>query len=402
MQYTTDDVMELVEQEDIRFIQLAFTDCRGRQKSIAIMPSELPRAFKSGISFDASAIAGFESEVRSDLFLHPIAATLTALPWHAVQGKVVRMFCDIRYPDSTPYEKDSRAILSAAVNEARAAGIQLFFGPEYEFYLFETDEKGQTTKTPLDTAGYMDVAPEDKGEVIRREICFTLQEMGISPESSHHEEGPGQNEIDFRYSDALSAADNALNFMTVVKAAAMQNGLCADFSPKPLPGASGNGLHINISLRCADGIDRTPQFMAGILAHIREITVFLNPCRDSYQRLGRNKAPKYVTWSRENRSQLIRIPAASGEYARMELRSPDPTANPYLAYALLIRAGLDGIQHNIPLPLPTDLNLFHADAAETAQLQSLPLSLDEAAMLARESKFVASVLPEAMRACLLA
>ena len=218
--------------------------------------------------------------------------------------------------------------------------------------------------------------------------------MGVHPEASHHEEGPGQNEIDFRYSDALSSADNAMNFITVVKAVAIQNGLYADFSPKPLAGESGNGLHLNMSVRSSNGVDCTDAFMAGVLAHIREITAFLNPCEESYRRLGEKKAPRYVTWSRENRSQLIRIPAATGDHRRFELRSPDPTANPYLAYALLIHAGLDGVRRRLPLPEPTDLNLYRAPKEETDRLEALPASLEEAVHLALESAFVASVLPE--------
>ena len=394
MNYSSDEVMDYIEQEGVRFIRLAFTDPFGRLKNLAILPDELPRAFSEGISFDASAIAGFSSEVRSDLFLFPIADTLTTLPWRSTQGKVVRMFCDIRHPDGTPYAKDSRAVLRQAIAAARAMHLTVYFGSEYEFYLFETDECGRPTKIPFDTAGYLDVAPEDRGENVRREICLTLLEMGMHPETSHHEEGPGQNEIDFRYSDALTSADNAMNFTAVVKAVAIQNGLYADFSPKPLVGESGNGLHLNMSVRSTDGVDCRDAFMAGVLAHIREITAFLNPCEESYRRLGEKKAPRYVTWSRENRSQLIRIPAATGDHRRFELRSPDPTANPYLAYALLIHAGLDGVRRKLPLLEPTDLNLYHAPKEITDQLESLPASLEEASQLALESAFVASVLPE--------
>ncbi len=229
---------------------------------------------------------------------------------------------------------------------------------------------------------------------MRREICLTLESMSISPETSHHEEGPGQNEIDFRYSDALSAADNAQHFITVVKAISCDNGVYADFSPKPIPGESGNGMHINISVKSDDGWDVMPAFMAGILAHAREMTAFLNPTPASYHRLGEKKAPRYVTWSHQNRSQLIRIPAAEGEYRRFELRSPDPTANPYLCFALLIHAGLDGIQKNLTPPDPLNVNLYTAGPEITSQLARLPDSLEEARELARESSFIRSVLPE--------
>ena len=393
MVYSAEEVYDYVEQEDVKFIRLAFCDIYGKQKNISIMPDELQRAFTHGISFDASAISGFGSEVKSDLFLFPIPSTLNVLPWRPSHGKVVRMFCEIKYPDGSPFEYDSRKILKDAVKTAEEHGISVKFGTEFEFYLFKTDENGEPTRVPFDHAGYMDVAPEDKGENVRREICLTLMDMGIIPESSHHEEGPGQNEIDFRYSDAVTAADNAQNFITVVKAAAMRNGLYADFSPKPLNGESGNGMHINMSVKSSSGKDVTSAFMAGIMEHITEITAFLNPTQESYKRLGERKAPKYVTWSHENRSQLIRIPAAKGEYKRIELRSPDPTANPYIAFALLIRAGLDGILNEFKLQEPVNVNLYTADKNITKSLKKLPDSLEDAIVLAEQSSLVNSVLP---------
>lgn len=392
MIYTAREVYDFVRQEDVKFIRLAFCNVNGKQKNISIMPDELPRAFSDGISFDASAIKGFGDEVGSDLLLFPVPSTLNILPWRSSHGNVIRMFCSMKYPDGTQFEKDSRMILQRAVDAAAAKGVSVQFGAEFEFYLFNTDEKGMPTDEPFDRAGYMDVAPEDRGENARREICLTLLEMGIKPESSHHEEGPGQNEIDFRYSDAMTAADNAMNFMTVVKAAAQRNGIYADFSPKPLPGESGNGLHINMSVKTADGEDHTNAFMAGILAHIKEMTAFLNPTEDSYKRLGEKKAPKYITWSPENRSQLIRIPAAKGEYRRIELRSPDPTANPYIAYALLIMAGLDGIERELTDPEPVNVNLYKADSSVTEPLDRLPASLDEAIAVAEGSDFVRGVI----------
>lgn len=392
MIYTAREVYDFVRQEDVKFIRLAFCDVNGKQKNISIMPDELPRAFSDGISFDASAIKGFGDEVGSDLLLFPVPSTLNILPWRSSHGNVIRMFCSMKYPDGTQFEKDSRMILQRAVDAAAAKGVSVQFGAEFEFYLFNTDEKGMPTDEPFDRAGYMDVAPEDRGENARREICLTLVEMGIKPESSHHEEGPGQNEIDFRYSDAMTAADNAMNFMTVVKAAAQRNGIYADFSPKPLPGESGNGLHINMSVKTADGEDHTNAFMAGILAHIKEMTAFLNPTEDSYKRLGEKKAPKYITWSPENRSQLIRIPAAKGEYRRIELRSPDPTANPYIAYALLIMAGLDGIERELNAPEAVNVNLYKADSSVTEPLDRLPASLDEAIAVAEDSDFVRGVI----------
>lgn len=391
MIYTAEEVYDYVSQEDVKFIRLAFCNPTGKMKNVSIMPEELPKAFVNGIGFDASAIEGFGTEVYSDLLLFPIPSTLTVLPWRPSHGKVVRMFCDIRYPDGTPFERDSRKILLNATKYAEKKGYTVKFGTEFEFYLFKLDENGDPTNIPFDNAGYMDVAPEDKGENVRRDICLTLLDMGILPECSHHEEGPGQNEIDFRYGDALPSADNAVNFISVVKTAALRNGLYANFSPKPLAGKSGNGMHINISVKTEAGEDCTLGFMAGILARIKELTAFLNPTEESYFRLGEQKAPKYVTWSRENRSQLIRIPAAKGEYKRMELRSPDPTANPYIAFALLIYAGIDGLENGLTPPTPVNVNLFAADEEFTDKLDKLPGSLTEAKEIAARSEWLASL-----------
>lgn len=394
MNFGYDDVLEFIEQEDAKFIRLAFCDIHGKLKNISVMPDEIKRAFSDGISFDASAIDGFDTEEKSDLFLFPVPSTLNVLPWRPSQGKVVRMFCNIKYPDGRPFELDSRLILENAVKYAKDNGLTIYFGTEFEFYLFKADENGNPTDIPFDNAGYFDVAPEDKGENVRREICLTLLEMGMKPECSHHEEGPGQNEIDFKYSDAITAADNAINFITVVKAAALSNGLFADFSPKPIKNCSGNGLHINMSIKSDDGEDYTDRFIAGIMAHIKEMTAFLNPCENSYKRLGEKKAPKYITWSRENRSQLIRIPAATGEYKRIELRSPDPTVNPYLAFALLIYAGVDGILTKKKLRNSTDINLYTADKSVTKNLDVLPQTLKEAVEAAKNSEFISKVLPK--------
>ena len=392
MKYSAEEVMQYVIEEDVKFIRLAFCDVFGRQKNIAVMPTELRRAFTYGIAIDASAIAGFGGEVRSDLLLHPDPSTLVQLPWWSESGRVIRMFCDIRYPDGRPFEADTRYILRTAAAQAAEAGFSFAFGSEMEFYLFQTDENGEPTRKPYDRAGYMDIAPDDRGEHIRREICMTLEQMGIQPESSHHESGPGQNEIDFRYSDPLSAADNAVTFRAVVQTIVARNGLCADFSPKPLSGEAGSGLHINISAK-GGGFDPLPHVIAGILDKAREMTVFLNPCDNSYDRLGSDKAPSYVTWSGENRSQLIRIPAAVGEYRRAELRSADPTANPYVAFALLIRAGLYGIHSRLELPAATDFNIYTAPADVLSHYDKLPGSLREARAIAGTSGFIREQLP---------
>lgn len=393
MKYSREEVIQFVAEEDVKFIRMAFCDIYGRQKNISVMPSELDRAFEYGIAIDASAIDGFGGEVHSDLFLHPDTSTLCVLPWRPEHGKVVRMFCSVTYPDGTPFEADTRALLRKASEDAEKEGISFAFGSEMEFYLFRCDENGEPTDIPYDNAGYMDVAPEDKGENVRREICLTLERMGINPESSHHEEGPGQNEIDFCYSHAITAADDALTFRSVVLAVAARGGLYADFSPKPIENKAGNGMHINFSAKSADGADIMPQVIAGILAHTGEITAFLNIAEESYKRFGSNKAPKYISWSGENRSQLIRIPAAKGEYRRAELRSPDPLCNPYLAFTLLIRAGLDGVKNNMTLPAAADINLYTAPDEITAHYEKLPETLEKAKTMAKASAFVAENLP---------
>lgn len=396
MKYTKEEIMQFVMEEDVKFIRLAFCDVFGKQKNISLMPDELSRAFDFGIAIDASAVEGFGGDIYSDLLLHPDPDTLSILPWRPEHGKVVRMFCTVTYPDGRLFENDTRSILIKAVEDAKKEGYEFFFGAEMEFYLFKLDENGEPTDIPYDKAGYMDVAIADKGENVRREICLTLEQMGIHPESSHHEEGPGQNEIDFRYSDALSAADNTIAFANVVSAIAARNGLYASFSPKPLKDKPGNGLHINISVKSKDGADRKTSMIAGVLEHISEMTAFLNPTEKSYERLGSDKAPNFISWSSENRSQLVRIPAAYGEYKRAELRSPDPSANPYLAFALLIYAGLDGIKNNTELPRPANINFYKADEKTLSEYKRLPKTRSEAIEIAGSSKFIADHLPEMM------
>lgn len=394
MKYSKEEVLQYVQEDDVKFIRLAFCDVFGKQKNISIMPQELPRAFEYGIAFDASAIAGFGDETHSDLLLRPEPETLMQLPWRPEHGKVVRMFSNISYPDGTPFECDTRNLLKQAVADAKRAGFSFSFGAEQEFYLFHLDENGNPSTIPYDNAGYMDIAPEDRGENIRREICLTLEQMGIQPESSHHEEGPGQNEIDFRYSDPLTAADNTMTFQTIVKTVCRRNGLFADFSPKPLSDKPGNGFHINMSVKPCTASENLCYMIAGVLDKIPEITAFLNPTQASYERFGKSKAPAYISWSSENRSQLVRIPAAIGEYRRAELRSPDPTANPYLAFTLMIYAGLYGIAHQLDLPPAANFNLYHADVKTLQQFSKLPTSMQEAAQIAAASTFVKAHIPE--------
>ena len=379
---TQKEVMEYVEEENVKFIRLAFFDVKGHQKNISIQPGELLRAFSTGISFDASSIEGFNDEAHSDLFLVPEPRTLSILPWRSFDGSVVRMYCDIYNPDGTLYKNDTRYLLKQALEQAKKAQIEIRCGNEYEFYLFQLDEKGKATKTPLDRAGYMDIAPFDQGEDVRRQICHYMMEMGMEPEASHHEQGPGQNEIDFRYNNPLLAAEDGATLRWVIKTVAQANGLVANFMPKPLKEEAGNGFHINMSTN-----SHMDEFMAGILNHIKEITLFLNPSENSYDRLGEDKAPKYVSWGYNNRSTLIRIPAGN---KRLELRSPDCLANTFLAYTLLIYAGLDGIEKHMTCMEPTSLNLFK----ETGEFDVLPQSLKEAKKLAKNSDFVKKYVPE--------
>lgn len=396
MKYSKEEVLQYVREEDVKFIRLAFCDVFGKQKNISIMPEELPRAFEYGIAFDASAITGFGDETSCDLLLHPEPETLMLLSWRPEHGKVVRMFSHITYPDGKPFECDTRKLLKNAIEDAKKAGYSFSFGSEQEFYLFCLDENGNPTDKPYDNAGYMDIAPEDRGENVRREICLTLEQMGIRPESSHHEEGPGQNEIDFRYSDALTAADNTMTFQTIVKTVARRNGLYADFSPKPINNQPGNGFHINMSVKPNESSENLCYMIAGILEKSEEMTAFLNPTENSYARFGQNKAPAYISWSSENRSQLVRVPAAIGEYRRAELRSPDPGANPYLAFALIIYAGLYGIQNKLPLPDVNNINLYKADSETLKKFKKLPENLKTACKIAAESEFIKEHIPAAI------
>ncbi len=403
---TMQEILEFVRENDVKFIRLAFCDLFGVQKNIAIMAEELPKAFQYGIAFDGSAVAGYGTVERSDLFLVPDSSTASILPWRPEHDRVMRMYCTVKNPDGTDFLWDSRTILKKAVQRAAEEGFLCRVGTECEFYLLRTGESQQPTLTPMDHGSYGDVSPLDKGENIRRRICLALEAMGIQPESSHHEQGPGQNEIDFRYSDALTAADNFMSFKWLVKSIVASEDLFASFLPKPFLQHSGNGMHINLSLsQHGANLFRTGQqhsavaesFIAGILKEIPGITAFLNPLTNSYRRFGQFEAPKYLTWSHQNRSQLIRIPASRGEYNRMELRSPDPSCNPYLAFALLLHAGLDGIREKQTLCPPCNENLYHADEyLRSHNIVSLPESLENALQLAEQSSLVKKVLGPAL------
>ena len=399
MDQTISEILDFVKENDIKFIRLQFCDIFGELKNISIMASQLEKAFTHGISFDASSIKGFLTVEDSDLFLVPDPSTLAILPWRPQEGRVARFFCFIKTPNGEIFKGDCRNLLNEAVEELRSIEYTAKVGPECEFYLFKTDDEAEPLLIPQDNAGYFDVAPFDKGENVRREICLTLKEMGLTPESSHHESGPGQNEIDIKYDNPLESADNFITLKSVIKTIAGLNGLFASFMPKPFIDKSGSGFHINLSLakgeqnifNTSDGHSKESEsFIAGILLRVREITAVLNSTVNSYKRFGVYEAPKYVTWSHNNRSQLIRIPASTGEYSRMELRSPDSTCNPYLAFTLLIKAGLDGIKEGRELPSSVDGNLY--ELPEDRSIETLPTTLKESLSIMRDSDFVKNAL----------
>ncbi len=393
--YTKEDVFDFVAEENVKFIRLTYFDVFGLQKNIAIQPSELKKAFGPGIVIDAGAAAGFANDVHGDLYLRPDPSTFTVLPWRSSDGAVIFMVCDIYYPDGRIFGGDTRYILKQAIRKARETGLLIDVGTEFEFYLFHQDKNSINSHVPLDRGGYMDVAPFDRGEDMRRDICMTLEEMGLRPQASFHQEGPGQNEIDFHSAPALIAADDAAIFKWVVRTTADMNGLVADFSPKPMEGQPGNCMHMTLKLEPLGECDLPAMheaFAAGILAHLKELTVFMNPTLESYKRLGKKKAPLYLTWSTKNRFQLLRIPSNAAD--RIEVRSPDPLANPYLVIALLIYAGVDGIEKGMKLPAPCDISLS-ALQKETGY-DSLPESLEKARALARNSAVVKEWLPESV------
>ena len=361
MRYSTQqDVLDFVEDNNVKFVRFAFCDIFGTQKNIAVLANDLPKALEDGVCFDGSSIAGFMKVEESDLVLRPDLPTVTILPWRPTEGRVMQFFCDVEKPDGAAFGGNCRGFLRSVNRKFKKLGITCNVGAECEFYLFENDDRGRPTRIPIDFGGYFDVAPLDAGENLRRDICLTMEQMGMSPQHSHHESGNGQNEIDCHHAGPLKTADNVMMFKQIVRAIATRSGIHASFLPKPLPDQAGSGLHINLSL-CMDGRnlfegDIAPDsiagsFMAGVLAHSRELTVFTNPLPNSYQRFGCDEAPRYVSWSRQNRSQLVRIPQVRGDNCRMELRSPDPACNPYLAIGLVLAwvvAGLFGVLIGIP------------------------------------------------------
>lgn len=408
MSYNKIGALRFVEENDVKFIRLQFCDIFGNLKNISISSSQLNKAFDEGISFDGSSIQGFTPIEDSELFLFPDPTTLCILPWRPQHGKVARLFCDIKRADGTYFECDCRYILRNIFEKAKAQGLIFHVGPECEFFLFQRDIEGNPIVKPTDKATYFDVAPLDQGENTRREVCITLEEMGFEIESSHHESAFGQHEIDFKYDDVLKSADNILSFKSVVKTIAGRNGLHASFMPKPFTDASGSGMHINMSL-FADGENIfstkhnaglpaiAQQFIAGILTHIKEITAICNPTINSYKRINSGyEAPRHISWSFKNRSSLIRIPATTMGHDRIELRSPDPLCNPYLSLALILAAGLDGIEQKMKLIPPLEQNVYKLSSEDLTKLNidTLPNNLCEAISEMKNSHFTKSVLGE--------
>lgn len=393
-QYSKDEILQLAKENDVRYVRLQFTDLLGIIKNVEIPVDQLTKALDNKIMFDGSSIEGFVRIEESDMYLVPDYSTWLVFPWNAQHGKVARLICDVYLPDGMPFQGDPRIVLKRAVERARAAGFDSFnVGPEPEFFLFKVDENGRPTQEVNDEGGYFDWAPLDLGENCRREIVLTLETMGFEIEASHHEVAPGQHEIDFKYADALEAADNIATFRLVVKSIAREYGLHATFMPKPVFGLNGSGMHCHQSLFVNGqnsfydesdeiGLSATARhYLAGILEHARSFTAICNPTVNSYKRLVPGyEAPSYVAWSAKNRSPLVRIPAARGLSTRIEVRSPDPSCNPYLAIACMLVAGLDGIEKKLRLAPPINRNIYIMSDEEKAAsgIESLPGSLGEA------------------------
>ncbi|MGL5087002.1 MAG: type I glutamate--ammonia ligase, partial [Clostridium sp.] len=389
------------------FIRLQFTDIFGTLKNIAITSSQLKKALNNECMFDGSSIEGFARIEESDMYLRPDLDSFVIFPWRPQQGKVARLICDVYRPDGTPFVGDPRYILKKALKEAADLGYTMNVGPECEFFLFNIDEKGEPTTITNDNAGYFDLSPIDLGENARRDMTLVLEELGFEIEASHHEVAPGQNEIDFKYGDALTTADNIMTFKLVVKTIAQRHGLHATFMPKPVFGINGSGMHINISLNKdgenafvdasdANGLSTEAySFIAGMMTNMKGIAAITNPLVNSYKRLVPGyEAPVYIAWSGKNRSPLVRVPASRGAGTRVELRCPDPSANPYLVLATLLKAGLEGIKNKAVPPNSVEKNIFEMTEAERAAegIENLPGTLEEAIGYMKESKLVKEAL----------
>ncbi|MDE5910445.1 MAG: type I glutamate--ammonia ligase [Lachnospiraceae bacterium] len=405
--YSKEDIMELVGDEDVEFIRLQFTDMFGSLKNVAITASQLEKALDNKCMFDGSSIEGFVRIEESDMYLYPDLSTLEIFPWRPQQGKVARLICDVYRPSGEPFEGDPRYILKRAIKEAADMGYTFEVGPECEFFLFHTDENGMPTTLTHEKAGYFDLGPLDLGENARRDMVLNLEDMGFVVEASHHEVAPAQHEIDFQYDEALATADNIMTFKLAVKTIAKRHGLHATFMPKPKFGVNGSGMHINMSLsKDGKNIFHDPSdklglsqeayyFIGGIIRHMKGMTAITNPLVNSYKRLVPGyEAPVYIAWSATNRSPLIRIPASRGEGTRIELRCPDPSANPYLALAVCLRAGLDGIANKIEPPASVDRNIFAMTEEEKKSLaiEAIPGTLIEAVYELEKDVFIQEVL----------
>lgn len=403
MSYTVNEVLEFVADNDVKFVRLAFFDIFGTQKNISILADELPSAFDKGVNLDIEKIEGFDNITNSELYLFPDANTLSILPWRPQHGRVVRLFCDIKYSNGEIFECDVRNILRKSVKRVADLGFSCNISTDCEFYLFETDNYGHPTKTPQDTAGYLDIAPLDKGENVRRQICLTLEEMEISPLSSHHECGPGQNQINFKPSTPLKSADHLSTFKTVVKAAATSCGLFASFMPKPLSDKPGSSLIPKISLRHnISGInifeekngsisDYGKHFVAGVLNRIGECTMFCNPIMNSYARLLGTNFAQSIDWSDYSRKCMVRLPKLNQKNPYMELLTPDPSCNHYLVFALILSAGCEGIMNREELQ-PKAIYEF-SDSHLNDNSKHIPNTLSEALKISKDSEFLKLVLP---------
>lgn len=383
-----EDLLTFIEEEDVRFIRLAFFDVFGIQRNISILPDHLPKVLKHGIEIDANALPGLTSTENRALYLKPDISSAKILPWRSVDGSVICMICDLFDQDQAVHPLDCRRMLKDAMKASADQDVYFDLSTQFEFYLFLLDETGRCTTRPLDQAGYMDVAPDDKGENIRRELCMTLGQMGLQPQASYHQCGPGQMEIDFHSSLPLQAADEASMFKWVVRTVSESNGLYADFGPKPIEGMPGNGMHIVMKFSSSMEQETIDHFLAGILAHISELTLFFNPGESSYERLGKQKAPDHVGWSTDHLHELIHIDRRNRQV--VELRSPDPMCNPYLSFSLLIYAGLDGVEKKLPLEAPLN------NSCDVGTIKRLPQSKQEAFGLAYESEWVRRFVPERM------
>lgn len=390
---TSDDVRTMASEYGVKFVRLQFTDIFGVLKNVSITVEQLEKALNNELMFDGSSIEGFVRIEESDMYLHPDPSTFVVFPWRPRDGAVARLICDIYNADGTPFIGDPRYVLRRAIADAKEMGYSMNVGPEAEFFLFHVDEEGKPTTVTHDRAGYFDMTPVDLGENARRDMVLTLQEMGFEIEASHHEVAPGQHEIDFKYSDALDIADKVVTFKFVVRTIAQRHGLHATFMPKPVFGIAGSGMHLNQSL-VKNGTNAfydpsTPNqlsqeclyYIGGLIKHAPAITAITNPTVNSYKRLVSGyEAPVYIAWSYRNRSPLVRVPAKRGQSTRIELRSPDPSCNPYLALAVCLRAGLDGIKNKITPPAPCDRNIYELSPRERNELgiAVLPESLKDA------------------------